>query len=124
MVFVNEAIGWKYALRVMRDFLTVQPFAPPRGGTLCQAGGGEEVRVGDFGVCCWPQYDSKLLIENIIEIPVQVNGKLRDVIKVARMPPRRRLKPPLASEKVSLFGGKTVKKVIYVPKRLVNIAVS
>ena len=74
----------------------------------------------------WPRFDPALLVENEIEIPVQVNGKLRDVIKV----PANAGNPAIeaaakASEKVQLFiAGKTVKKVIIVPKKMVNLIVN
>jgi leucyl-tRNA synthetase len=61
-----------------------------------------------------------------MEIPVQVNGKLRDVIKVPASADNAALETAAkASEKVQSFiAGKTIKKVIVVPKKLVNIAVS
>ncbi len=64
-------------------------------------------------------------MENVLEIPVQVNGKLRDVIKIAADASQADLEAAaLASEKVKLFtAGKTIKKIIVVPKKLVNIAV-
>ena len=60
-----------------------------------------------------------------MEIPVQVNGKLRDVIKVPAGASQAELEAAaLASEKVKPFiEGKTIKKIIVVPKKLVNIAV-
>jgi leucyl-tRNA synthetase len=64
-----------------------------------------------------------LLVENEIEIPVQVNGKLRDVIKVSLSATAAELEAlALKNEKVQPYiAGKTVKKVIVVPKKLVNI---
>jgi leucyl-tRNA synthetase len=56
---------------------------------------------------------------------VQVNGKLRDVIRVAATATQQEIEDlALKSEKAQQFmAGKTVKKVIMVPKKLVNIAV-
>ena len=64
-------------------------------------------------------------MENEIEIPVQVNGKLRDVIKVAVDADNATLEAAAkASEKVKPFiAGKTIKKVIVVPKKMVNLIV-
>jgi leucyl-tRNA synthetase len=58
-----------------------------------------------------------------MEIPVQVNGKLRDVIRVSATATNAELEAAaLASQKVQEFiAGKQVKKVIVVPKKLVNI---
>jgi leucyl-tRNA synthetase len=73
----------------------------------------------------WPKFDPALLVESTVEIPVQVNGKLRDVIVVAANATQAEIEAAaLASEKVRPFiEGKTVKKIIVVPNRLVNVAV-
>jgi leucyl-tRNA synthetase len=73
----------------------------------------------------WPQFDPALLIESEIEIPVSVNGKMRDVIKVAADADNATLEAlAKAAEKVQPFlDGKTIKKVIVVPKKMVNIVV-
>ena len=73
----------------------------------------------------WPSYDPALLVEDILEIPVQVNGKLRDVIKVPANATNAELEAAaLASDKVKPFlAGKTIRKVIVLPKKLVNIVV-
>jgi leucyl-tRNA synthetase len=72
----------------------------------------------------WPKYDPAVLVESEIELPVQVNGKLRDVIKVPAGADNATIEAAAkASEKVQQFlAGKTIKKVIIVPKRMVNIA--
>jgi leucyl-tRNA synthetase len=73
----------------------------------------------------WPKFDAALLVEDTLEIPVQVNGKLRDVIKVPADISQADLEAAAKnSAKVKLFiAGKTIRKVIVVPKKLVNIAV-
>ncbi len=73
----------------------------------------------------WPKYDPALLVEQTIEMPVQVNGKLRDKIVVAAGASASEIEAAaLGAEKVRPFvEGKTVKKVIVVPGRLVNIVV-
>ena len=62
-------------------------------------------------------------MESEIEIPVQVNGKFRDVIKVAVDADNATIEAAAkASEKVQVFtAGKTIKKVIIVPKKMVNL---
>ena len=71
----------------------------------------------------WPDFDPALLVEDTLEIPVQVNGKLRDVIKVPADASEQQLESAaLASDKVQQYiQGRTVRKVIVVPKKLVNI---
>jgi leucyl-tRNA synthetase len=60
-----------------------------------------------------------------LEIPVQVNGKLRDVIQVPANASQAELEAAAkTSEKVQQFiEGKTIKKIILVPRKLVNIVV-
>jgi leucyl-tRNA synthetase len=72
----------------------------------------------------WPKFDPVLLVESEIEIPVQVNGKLRDVIKVSVNATAAELEAlALANEKAKpYYAGKTIRKIIVVPKKLVNIA--
>src|SRR5262249_7599435 len=73
----------------------------------------------------WPKFDPALLVEDTLEIPVQVNGKLRDVIKVPANAAQADIEAAAKkAEKVQPFiDGKTIKKVIVVPKKLVNIVV-
>jgi leucyl-tRNA synthetase len=67
-----------------------------------------------------------LLVESTLEIPVQINGKLRDRIIVPADATQQQIEgAALAAEKVKpLLEGKSVKKVIIVPKKLVNIVVA
>ena len=83
-------------------------------------------RSTSLGYAPWPWFDPVLLVEETLEIPVQVNGKLRDVIKVPADADNDRLEAAArASEKVQPFlDGKTIRKVIVVPKKLVNIVVA
>ena len=71
----------------------------------------------------WPEHNEDYLIEDEVEMVVQVNGKLRDKITVAVDAAKEDVEAvALASEKVQGFTeGKTVRKVIVVPGRLVNI---
>jgi len=73
----------------------------------------------------WPKYDPALAAEDEIEIPVQVNGKLRSVTVVPADATEDQIKQAaLADEKVrTAIAGKQVVKVIVVPKKLVNIVV-
>jgi leucyl-tRNA synthetase len=73
----------------------------------------------------WPQADPAALVPDEIELVVQVNGKLRSRIRVARDEEQTAIEClALKSDQVEKFiAGKTVKKVIVVPGRLVNIVV-
>jgi leucyl-tRNA synthetase len=132
MVFVNDAMTWKAKpAGVCRDFLILlQPFAPHIAEELwekmnIQHSTSNTQHPMGLAYASWPAFDSALLVEDMLEIPVQVNGKLRDVIRIrADAPPAEIEAAARASEKVKPFlDGKTVKKVIVVPKKLVNLVV-
>jgi leucyl-tRNA synthetase len=71
----------------------------------------------------WPQYDPKLLFEETIELPIQINGKLRSKIEVARDISEDQLKElVLLDQKViSWLEAKAPKKIIVIPQKLINI---
>ena len=71
----------------------------------------------------WPPVDPALLVDDEVTIAIQVLGKLRDTVTVAKGLPREELEAlALASEKVQrALEGRAVKKVIVVPDRLVNL---
>jgi leucyl-tRNA synthetase len=73
----------------------------------------------------WPQFDPALSREDEIEIPVQVNGKLRGKILVPADAPEEFVRATaLADEKVkTAIAGKEIVKIIIVPGKLVNIVV-
>jgi leucyl-tRNA synthetase len=113
---------------VLRDFLILlQPLAPHIAeelwSKLARAAGQSSVALA---YAPWPSFDPALLVEDTLEIPVQVNGKLRDVIRVpAGAAPAELEAAALRSEKAQPFlAGKTVRKVIVVPRKMVNIVVA
>jgi leucyl-tRNA synthetase len=73
----------------------------------------------------WPKYDAALAAEDEIEIPVQVNGKLRGLVVVTATATDDQVKAAaLADAKVqAAIAGKQVVKVIVVPRKLVNLVV-
>ena len=126
MVFVNEAMTWQTKpLSVMKTFLQLlAPFAPHIAEELwarLHSTFGQTAT--SLAYAPWPKFDAALLVESEIEIPVQVNGKLRDVIKVSVNATAAELESlALANEKAKpYYEGKTIKKVIVVPKKLVNL---
>ncbi len=127
MVFANDASKWDVKpAAVLREFLILlQPFAPHLAEELWSRLSAVLNSQSSLPYAPWPKFDPALLVEDTLEIPVQVNGKLRDVIKVAANADNATLETAArASEKVQQFlAGKTIKKVIVVPKKLVNIAV-
>ena len=100
--------------------LMLTPIVPHLGHQLWQVIGDSKAHVEDIA---WPQVDKAALVEDEKLIIVQVNGKLRSKITVpAGIAQADVEKQALSEENVSRFiEGKTVRKVIYVPGRLVNI---
>jgi leucyl-tRNA synthetase len=82
-------------------------------------------QIGDglIAETAWPDYDPALLVEDEVTIAVQVKGKLRDTLTVAKGTAREELEAlALASDKVQrALEGAQVRKVIVVPDRLVNL---
>ncbi len=103
----------------------LNPFAPhlteELNATLAAAF--PSLDAGELANRLWPVYDPAKLIEDEIEIVLQVNGKVRDKLFVANGAPNEEVETlALASEKVRSFTeGLTVRKVIVVPGRLVNV---
>ena len=126
MVFVNEAMTWQNKpFAVMKTFLQLlAPFAPHLAEELWARLHSTFGQVApSLTYAPWPKFDPALLVESEIELPVQVNGKFRDVIKVAVDADNATIEAAAkASEKVQQFiAGKTIKKVIIVPKKMVNL---
>ena len=96
------------------------PFAPHITAELWA-----ELFGGNVHAQTWPQYDAAALVQNEVEIVLQINGKVRDRVKVATGLDRAALEQlaaelPRAKE---LTAGKTIVKVVCVPGKLVNIVV-
>ena len=130
MIFVNEAIGWtERPVTVLRSFLQVlAPFAPHLSEELWARLHrliGPDQAVPSLTYAPWPKFDPALLVETELELPVQVNGKLRDVVRVAIDATVAECEAAAkASDKVRPFlEGKVVKKIVVVPKKLVNLVV-
>ena len=101
--------------------LLIAPMAPHLAEECWSLVGGEGLIVD----AAWPTFDSALLVEGQVTIAVQVNGKLRDTITLARGLDRAEVEArALASENVQRqLAGATPRKIIVVPDRLVNIVV-
>ncbi len=71
----------------------------------------------------WPQYDEALCVDEMVEIPVQVNGKLRSRIMIAPSASEEEMKTvALADARIAQeLAGKTIRKTVCVPGRMVNI---
>ncbi len=123
MIFVNDATSAQTLPReIIGAFLRLlSPYAPHIAEELWQRLGEEEL----IAHAEWPSWDPELVKDETITIVVQVNGKKRDELQVARDTERHELELlALASENAQRFmEGKTPKRVVVVPGRLVNIVV-
>ncbi|MBU4484605.1 leucine--tRNA ligase [bacterium] len=101
--------------------LLISPFAPHITEEMWKLTGHKKSIV----TASWPSYDKNALVEDLMLIVVQINGKLRDKLDVpVDMDQKEIKKLAQDSNKVrSHTDGKNIVKVIYVPKKLVNIVV-
>ncbi|MSR32877.1 MAG: leucine--tRNA ligase [Gemmataceae bacterium] len=102
--------------------LLLAPFAPHLAEEIWQALGNQD----SLAYAPWPLAVEEFLKEDAIEVPVQINGKVRLKLTVPPDLDEDALREmALAHEKVKeLLAGKTIRKVIIVPGRLVNLVVS
>jgi leucyl-tRNA synthetase len=116
----EEEIAMGEAVRMLAAILT--PFAPHVSDEIGEAyGAGEStVKLG------WPDYEPALVVDDVLPYAVQVNGKLRSEIKVPAHAAEDQVRAAAESDdKVkSALSGKTVRKVVFVPRRLINFVVS
>ena len=99
----------------------LNPFAPHMTEELYQMLGESKT----IAETAWPKYDEAKTIDDEIEIPVQLNGKVKDVVKVAKDADEATVKNAVQASEViqKALEGKTVVKEIYVKGKIYNIVV-
>ena len=121
MVFVNEAYkADDLPAEYMQGFIKmISPVMPHVAEELWSQFGISDT----IAYQPWPKYDPAALVENEVEMILQVNGKVRAKVKMAKDTPKEEAeKQALANEHVQKFtAGKDIKKVIVVPNKIVNI---
>ncbi|MBV8840556.1 MAG: leucine--tRNA ligase [Alphaproteobacteria bacterium] len=104
--------------------IVVQLFAPmmPHLAEECWAALGHKTLIAE---AAWPQVEQALLVEDTITLPVQVNGKKRAEVTVARNATNAEIERAVLElpEVQRALEGKAPKKVIVVPQRIVNVVV-
>ncbi len=123
MIFVNECTKHKTLPKsAMEKFLILlAPFVPHIAEELWAELGYEETIFDQQ----WPEYNPDMIKDEMIEMVVQVNGKVRDKIQVsADISEEGAKEKALASDKIQKYiDGKEIKKTIFVPGRLMNLVV-
>ena len=123
MICVNELNSAKCNKRAILEPLVVllAPFAPHVAEELYHVLGNETT------VCdaAFPKHDEKYLAENTVKYPISFNGKVRFTLELAAdLNPKQVEEIALADEQtVKYLDGKAIKKVIVVPKKIVNIVI-
>ena len=143
MEFVNGVYKWPNRPRAaLRPFvLLLAPYAPHLAEELWQrtappaangngsngssANGGSGGGGGTLAYEPWPEADEALLVVDTVNLPVQVNGKMRGTVEVGVAAPQdAALAAALEVGAVKkLVDGKEIKKVIYVPGKILNVIV-
>jgi len=123
MIFVNELAKAKHIARDdwEKFLLILSPFAPHLSEELWELSGHNKSIFTEQ----WPRYDPRLARDEEVELVVQVNGKVRDRIRVsAEIGEEEAKKIALASEAVGKWlEGREVKKIVFVQGRLVSIVI-
>ncbi len=123
MEFTNAATKWQVLPRsVVEPFvLILAPLAPHIAEELWERLGHRE----SLAYEAWPNFDNELLKTDTIEVPVQVNGKMRGRVEIpADATEELVLKLAREDSNVSRYlEGKEIKRAIYVPERIVNFVI-
>jgi leucyl-tRNA synthetase len=101
--------------------LLLSPFAPHIAEELWQVLGHEDT----LAYTPWPEWDEAALVEQSVEVPAQINGKLRSRLTIPTGADRDATEAAARADKriAELLAGKTIVKTIVVPGRLVNFVV-
>ncbi len=123
MILSNELISASQQNReqLKTVVLLLSPFAPHAAEELWSRLGGKN----SLAFEAWPQYDESRLINDTYQIPVQVNGKVRDNVTVSQESDQDQvLKIAQESAQVQKYiSDKQIVKVIFVPKKIMSIVV-
>ena len=116
----QHKVVYRHALET--TLLLLAPFAPHIAEELWKELG----HTPSILNAAWPEVDQAGLARNEIEIPIQVNGKLRSRICVPASITKAELEKAVLSDPIAQkhIEGKTIRKVIVIPGKLVNLAVS
>ena len=118
----SKEAAWVYREALEALVHIIAPLLPHLAEEMWASLGGKDMIVHRP----WPVVDESLLVEDNVTIALQVNGKLRSTLELAKDSPKEEVeKAAMADAKLSDFiSDKTVRKVIVVPNRIVNVVVA
>lgn len=110
---------WREALQTLVQLIA--PFAPHISEEINQSLGNETLVQNTP----WPVWDDALIVDEVVTIIVQINGKLRAKLEISKDATEETIKAQaLAQANVAIFmGDKKPTKIIYIPGRLVNLVI-
>jgi leucyl-tRNA synthetase len=124
MIFVNECYNSEDIPQKIRETFPklLAPFAPYLAEELWEKLGHKN----SIHLEPWPKYDVKLIKEDEFELVIQINGKVRDKVSVQiGISQKEAEKLALSQEKIKIWlKDKKVKKIIFVPNRLINFVLN
>ncbi len=123
MIFINKCYELNdLPKEIWEKFLIIlSPFAPFVAEEIWEKLGNKK----SVFMESWPKYNPKLIIDDVFEMVIQINGKVRDTVSVKKDISQKEAEDiALSREKVKnwIKGGK-IKKTIFVPNRLINILI-
>ena len=126
MIFVNAfTTAEAVPLTALRTLLVLlNPFAPHLSSELWETLASRfPITPNEITDQSWPEYQAEFLVEDEVEIALQVNGKVRDRVTVPLTATSAELEAEArANARVREFiQGKTIRKVVVIPKKLVNV---
>ena len=123
MICVNELTAMKCRSRIVLEPLVIllAPFAPHIAEELWHRLGHDT----SVTVAPWPEYDEKYLVENSVKYPVSFNGKVRYTLTLPASATKDEVEAAALADPAAAkwLDGKTVRKTIVVPGKIVNIVV-
>ncbi len=124
MIFTNHLQSLPATPREAMEKLALclSPFAPHLAEELWS---GPLGRSPSIAIAPFPGYDEALCVDDVVEIPVQVNGKVRGKVMLAPDATETQARDAaLADENVQKhLGGKAVRKLVYIPGRILNVII-
>ncbi|HSC87944.1 MAG TPA: leucine--tRNA ligase, partial [Polyangiaceae bacterium] len=133
MIYANHLAGLETVPRAAVEplLLCLAPFAPHLAEELWAELGctslrpGETVAADCIANATWPSWDEALCVDQVVILPVQINGKVRGRVEIARDASEDEARAlALGDEAVArAIEGKSLKKLVYVPGRILNLIV-